>query len=71
MIAEPDAMSEIRTFKKVDGQWVQTENPTPEQARSMAEQQAAMFTPDGQLRRVAEIREAMKAARSQDPDAGR
>lgn len=56
-------MSEIRTFKKVHGQWVQTENPTPEQARSMAEQQARMFTPDGQFRRVVEIREAMQAKR--------
>ncbi|PAW72708.1 MAG: hypothetical protein B9S38_05070 [Verrucomicrobiia bacterium Tous-C4TDCM] len=50
-------MSEARTFKKKEGQWVKTENPTKEQLLSMSEQQARMFTPDGQLRMVIEIRE--------------
>lgn len=50
-------MSESRTFKRKEGQWVKTESPTKEQLLSLSEQQARMFTPDGQLRLVAETRE--------------
>lgn len=50
-------MSESRTFRHFNGQWVQTENPSKEESRSMSEQQAKMFTPDGQLRMVVEMRE--------------
>ena len=38
--------------------------PTEEQQRSMDEQKERMFTPDGQLRRVVELREAWQTAQS-------
>lgn len=50
-------MSATRTFRKVKGKWVRAKNPTSEQSRSMSEQLAKMFTPDGQFRMVIEARE--------------
>ena len=43
--------------------------PTEEQQRSIDEQVKRMFTPDGQSRRVIQLREAWRAAQSK-PDIG-
>jgi hypothetical protein len=57
-------MSESRTFRHLNGQWVQTENPSNEEWRSMSEPQAKMFTPDRQLRMVVEMRELYRKDQS-------
>lgn len=55
-----EAMNEPKTYRKTPEGWVPCEPPTPEQRRSMEEQRQRMFTPDGNLRRVIEIREAFQ-----------
>lgn len=56
------AKNKHMTFRLKDGKWERTKNPTPEQSRSLAEQRARMFTPDGQFRMVVEIRDQAQRA---------
>jgi len=53
-----------RCYRLTPTGFVRTSLPTPEQEQKLLEQQAAMFTPDGQFRRIQELRETWQTERS-------
>jgi len=63
LMKEAFAASGLKAFRLTPDGPVPIPPPSPEAQRSMSEQQARMFTPDGQLRMVVETRE--KASKGQ------
>ncbi len=53
-----ERLERTTAFRHAADGWEPCDPPTEDQLRSMDEQVARMFTPDGQFRRVVELREA-------------